>query len=90
MLKLDLSRDAGDFVAALPGKQFKQVVSAMLALLKNPQPHDAHPLVGTDGLFRVDIGEVRIVYRVEGDLLRTPLIGKPSDVDVDRCLARKT
>jgi mRNA interferase RelE/StbE len=89
MLKLDLSRDAGDFVAALPGKQFKQVVSAMLALLNNPQPHEARPVVGAEGLFRVDIGEVRIVYRVEGGLLRTPLIGKPNDGDGSSGLARK-
>jgi len=89
MLKLDLSRAAGDFIAGLPGKQFKQVVSAMLSLLKNPQPHDARPLSGMAGYFRVDSGEYRIVFRVVDDLLRVPLIGKRNDDEVYRRLGRK-
>ena len=80
MLKLDLSRDAGGFIAGLPGKQFKQVVSAMLALLKNPQSHDARPLSGMEGDYRVDSSEYRIVFRVEGELLRVPLIDKRDEV----------
>ena len=89
MLKLDLSRDAGDFIAGLQGKQFKQVVSAMLSLLKNPQPHDARPLSGLNGYCRVDSGEYRIVFRIEGELLRVPLIGKRNDDEVYRRLGRK-
>lgn len=92
MLKLDLSRDAGDFIAGLAGKQFKQVVSAMLSLLKNPQPQDprpARPLSGMDGYYRVDSGEYRIVFRIEGELLRVPLIGTRSDDDGYRRLGRK-
>ncbi|MFA7268095.1 MAG: hypothetical protein WC073_02000 [Sterolibacterium sp.] len=90
MLKLDLSRDAGAFIAGLPGKQFKQVVSAMLSLLKNPHPHDARPLSGMEGYFRVDSGEYRIVFRVTDDLLCVPLIGKRNDDEVYRRLGRKT
>lgn len=89
MLKLDLSRDAGDFLAGLPGKQFKQVVSAMLALLKNPQPHDCRPLAGLAGYSRVDVGEYRIVFRVDGELMQVPMIGKRNDNDVYRRLERK-
>jgi mRNA interferase RelE/StbE len=92
MLKLDLSRDAGDFIAELPGKQFKQVVSAMLSLLKNPQPQDVpstRPLTGMEGYYRVDSGEYRIVFHVAGDLLRVPLIGKRNDDAAYRHLGRK-
>ncbi|MFA6312556.1 MAG: hypothetical protein WCV99_22850 [Sterolibacterium sp.] len=92
MLKLDLSRDAGDFIAGLPGQQFKQVVSAMLSLLKNPQPQDpraARPLSGMDGYYRVESGEHRIVFRIEGELLRVPLIGKRNDAEAYRRLVRK-
>lgn len=79
MLKLDLSRDAGNFIAGLPVKQIKQVVSAMLFLLKHLQPDDARPLSGMAGYFRVDSGEYRIVFHVVGELLRVPLIGKRND-----------
>ena len=89
MLKLDLSRDAGDFIAGLPGKQLKQVVSAMLTLLKNPRPLDGCPLTGMDGYFRIDSGEYRIVFHVDGNLLRAPLIGKRNDGGVYHRLGRK-
>jgi mRNA interferase RelE/StbE len=89
MLKLDLSRDVGDFLAGLPGKQFKQVVSALFALLKNPHPQDSRPLTGMDGYHRVDMGEYRIIFRVEDDLLRVPVIGKRNDDAAYRQLARK-
>lgn len=89
MLKLDLSRDAGDFIAGLPGKQFKQVVSAMLSLLKSPQPRDARPLTRIDGYCRVDSGEYRIVFCVADDILRVPLIGKRNHDEVYRRLGRR-
>lgn len=89
MLKLDLSRAAGDFVTGLPGSQFKQVVSAMLTLLKDPRPHDGRPLSGMDGYCRVDSGEYRIVFRVDDELLRVPLIVKRNDDEIHRCLGRK-
>ena len=84
MLKLDLSLSDGDFIAGLPGNQLKQVVSAMLSLLKNPQPHDARPLAGMDGYCRVDSGDYRIVFRVVGDLLRVPLIGRRNHAEACR------
>ena len=89
MLKLDLSRDAGDFIAGLPGKQFKQVVSAMLSLLKNPQPHDARLLSGMSAHSLVDSGDYRIVFCVVDDLLRITLITKRNDDEVQRHLGRK-
>lgn len=89
MLKLDLSRDAGDFIAGLPGKQLKQVVSAMLSVLKKSQPDDARALSGLAGCYRVDSGEYRIVIRVEGELMRVPLIGMRNDADDNRRLGRK-
>lgn len=36
-----LSRQAGRFIKTLPPEQYKQVVSAMPALLSNPEPHDS-------------------------------------------------
>ena len=47
MLKLDLSNEAMRFIETLPGKQYKQVVGAMISLLKEPAPHDSRALVET-------------------------------------------
>ena len=66
MLKLDLSNEAMRFIETLPGKQYKQVVGTMISLLKEPTPHDSRTLAGYP-YRRVDVGEYRIVYDVQGD-----------------------
>ncbi len=88
MLKLNPTNDALSFIESLPGKQFKQVVGTVLSLLKNPEPQDSILLKGYP-YRRVDIGEYRIVYEVQGEELRVLLIGKRNDDDVYKRLKRK-
>lgn len=88
MLKLDLTRDALDFLDSLPGKQYKQVVGALFDLLKIPEPHDAKKLIGYP-YRRVDVGEYRIVYDIKNDTVRVFLIGKRNDDAVYKALKRK-
>ncbi len=88
MLKLDITRDCLKFLRSLDPKQFRQVVTTLLQLLGTPEPHDSAALSGSP-FRRVDIGEYRIVYRVEGDLLKVPLIGKRNDDEVYRALRRR-
>ena len=54
--------------------------------MENPEPHDSKELLGYP-FSRADIGEYRIVYRVEGDILRVAFIGKRND-DVYRQLTK--
>lgn len=88
MLKLDLSNEAMRFIETLPGKQYKQVVGAMISLLKEPAPHDSRALVGYP-YRRVDVGEYRIVYDVQDDRLRVLVVGKRNDDAVYKTLKRK-
>jgi mRNA interferase RelE/StbE len=88
MLKLDMTADALSFLESLPGKQFKQVVGKLFALLKDPEPHDSGTLKGYP-YRRADCGEYRIVYGVQEDALRVLLIGKRNDDEVYKRLARK-
>ena len=87
MLKLDISHDCLKFLSTLDPKQFRQVATALFRLLHHPEPHDSAPLKGSP-FRRVDIGEYRIVYRVDRELLRVPLIGKRNDDAVYRRLER--
>jgi mRNA interferase RelE/StbE len=89
MLKLDLSNDAGAFLSNLPAKQFKQIVSSVLSTLKNPNAHDKRPITGLQGYYRVGIGEYRIVFKIEGDILKIPIIGKRNGDEVYRRLMQK-
>lgn len=86
-MKLLLSKAARDFLDTLPPKQFRQVVTTVFRLLSEPYPHDSKQLKGYP-YHRVDIGEYRIVYEVEGDDLRVVLIGKRNDDEVYRLLKR--
>jgi mRNA interferase RelE/StbE len=88
MLKLDITHDCLKFLGSLDAKQYRQVVTQLLALLHNPEPQDSAALAGQP-FRRVDSGEYRIVYRVEGDCLKVPIIGKRNDDAVYRQLSRR-
>ena len=89
-LVLKISRQTGRFIKTLPPKQYKQVVSTPLALLTNPEPHDSKLLKGSkDKNRRVDSGEYRIVYRVDGEALLVLVIGKRNDDEVYKILDRQ-
>lgn len=82
MYKLDITKSAGKFLSKLPAKQFRQVVSTILKLRENPDPHDSQQLIGSPEYRRVDIGEYRIIYRIEGDTVKIAVIGKRNDDEV--------
>ncbi len=84
MLKLDITHDAHKFLKKLPPKQYRQVVSKMLSLMKDPKPHDTKQLIGFPEYWRTDIGEYRIVYKFSEDLVKIEIIGKRNDSDVYR------
>jgi mRNA interferase RelE/StbE len=87
VLKLDITHDSCRFLFTLDPKQFRQVATALFRLLQDPDPQDSASLTGFP-FRRVDVGEYRIVYRVDGEHLRVPLIGKRNDDDVYKRLRR--
>ena len=87
MLRLDSSRDALRCLQTLNPKQYRQVVGTVFRLLQEPEPHDSLPLTGYP-YRRVDIGEYRIIYRVDGDILKVFLIGKRNDDEIYRDVRR--
>jgi mRNA interferase RelE/StbE len=88
ILKLDLSKSAGDFLLELPSKQCKQVVATVLRLTRNPRPHDSSKLQGFDDLYRADIGEYRVVYSFDDKIVFVKLIGKRNDDEIYKKLKR--
>ena len=87
MLTLDITHDCLKFLRSLDAKQFRQVVTTLFRLLQDPAPQDSAAFLGYF-FCRVDIGEYRIIYRVDGEVLRVPLIGRRNDDDVYRRLRR--
>ena len=88
MLKLDLTNDAKKFIEQLDAKPFRQIFKKILALLDDPEPQDTKALSGYP-YRRADVGEFRIIYRFEQEVLLVILIGKRNDDEVYRKLGRK-
>lgn len=78
MLPLSLSKASVRFLDRLPPKQYRQVTRKIIMLMANPQPTDAERLKGYD-YSRVTVGEYRVVFDVQGGVLRVIAIGKRND-----------
>ena len=89
MYKLDMTKAAGKFVQKLDAKQFRQVLTTILKLREEPEPHDSKQLMDSPEYRRLDIGESRIIYRVETDTIKIAVVGKRNDEDVYRRFKRK-
>jgi mRNA interferase RelE/StbE len=81
MAKLDGLEAVLDFLKGLQPKIAAQIAKKVFALNIDPLPTDSKSLKGYPGLYRVDLGEYRIVYRfdVEADVIQILLVGKRND-----------
>ena len=89
MYKLEITRAAGKFLEQLPAKQFRQVVLTVLKLRQNPEAHDSKQLRGYPEYKRVDVGEYRVIYRLEADTLVIALVGKRNGDEIYKQFRRK-
>lgn len=90
MLSLDPTKDACRFWRSLDSKQYKQIGHKILSLLEDPLPSDSEAIQGSDqNFFRVDVGEFRIIYRIEASTLKLALIGRRNDDAVYKQFKRK-
>jgi len=90
MAKLDGLEIVLDFLQGLQPKIVAQIAKKILALNMEPLPADSKKLAGYSDLYRVSIGEYRIVYRflVDEDLVEVILVGKRNDDEVYKQLKR--
>ena len=87
-LALRLSNDAGGFLDKLQPKQFKQVANRIFALPREPYPADSKHLAGHPGSRRIDVGEFRVCYQVDGDVVLILVAEKRNDDAAYRKLNR--
>ena len=60
-----LTRAATKEVGSYESKVRRQVDGRLEELRSNVRPHDARPLRGRPGAFRIDVGEYRILYDID-------------------------
>lgn len=70
MYKIQFSRSAEKEIAALPNAVLKRVANAIDKLESNPRPTGCKKLKGSSqNLWRIRIGDYRVVYSIEDVLL---------------------
>ena len=89
MLNVNLSRQASKFLKKLPAKQARQIATKIMELRANPNVHDSIQLKGYPEYRRTDIGEYRIIYNVDNDILNIFVIGKRNDDEVYKIFQQK-
>jgi mRNA interferase RelE/StbE len=88
-MRLLMHNNARKFVEALDAKQSKQVSVRVFGLMHEPNPHDMRHLSGYPHHFRIDVGEFRVVYLIDGDTVNVKAVGRRNDDAVYRELARR-
>jgi mRNA interferase RelE/StbE len=89
MRKLDFHPKVFDDLKDLPPKHYKQVMSKVMELVKNPTPHDSLELKGYKSVYRATSGEYRIVYLFDDENLYINTIGLRNDDAVYKLAARR-
>jgi mRNA interferase RelE/StbE len=80
--EIEVTRSAEKRLRALPRNDQKRLAKAMLALSENPRPRGARKLSGYEDIYRIRVGNYRVLYSLEqGRLVILILkIGHRSDV----------
>ncbi|MCK4764577.1 MAG: type II toxin-antitoxin system RelE/ParE family toxin [Candidatus Aminicenantes bacterium] len=88
-MKLDISKQSVKFIKTLNPKQCRQVVHKIFDLLINPHPNDSAKLAGDPDYKRVDVGEYRVIYKLESGFVKITAVGKRNDDEIYRIFKRK-
>lgn len=91
MLKISLTKSVVKFLKQVPSKQGRQLAMTLEFLRVNPFPQDSKKLKGTLDYHRVDMGEYRVIYRVDTEIKTVIIafIGKRNDNEVYKKFKRK-
>ena len=90
--ELNASSDVLKFLEKLQKSQpkhAKQIVRKWLLLSEEAMPQDAKALHGYDGVYRVDSGEYRIIYRFDVSTIYILALGHRNDGKVYKDFSRK-
>ena len=69
MYKIELKREPEKFIRKQSRKIQTQLISALRKLQKDPRPRQAKKLSGLDELYRIRVGNYRIVYTIRNKIL---------------------
>jgi mRNA interferase RelE/StbE len=74
IFKIELTPAASRDIRKLTGVELKRVDACLMGLSENPFSGNVKKLVGSDSMFRVRVGDYRIIYSVDNDILTVLII----------------
>ena len=63
--RIDFARSARKQLEALPDAIVTRVLIRIEALVRAPRPNGCRKLVGSDNLWRIRIGDYRVIYSID-------------------------
>ncbi len=88
MPRIDLSKQAAEFLRELAPKQSRQIAEKLNQLAVDPSALPSEALRGYAPMRRLKSGEFRIIFALEGDVVQVRLIGKRNDNEIYKALER--
>jgi mRNA interferase RelE/StbE len=67
LYRVDVERAASKEIAKLHPEIRRRILQALVALENDPRPPGCQKLKGNDDLYRIRVGDYRIVYSVDDD-----------------------
>ena len=68
------SRAARKNLRRLSNRDRERVIQAAEDLVSDPRPRGAEPMKNTPGLLRIRVGDYRIIYQVQEEILRVLVV----------------
>ncbi|MBI2843984.1 MAG: type II toxin-antitoxin system RelE/ParE family toxin [Armatimonadetes bacterium] len=89
-MRLKVSNGACNFISTRDPKHQRQIVAKIQTLRTDPSPPDSKALKGSSREYRrADIGEYRIIYRIEDNVLHVSAVGKRNDDEIYHRFGRR-
>ena len=67
--RVELKRSAQDALAKIPQTHRRRIARRIDRLAENPRQRGVEKLAGVDSLYRIRVGDYRIVYQIQDDVL---------------------
>lgn len=88
MLLVDYSRQAAEFLEAIPEKHAGQIVRRIVGFAETPKVVPAEALRGYPGVMRLKAGEYRVIFSIFGEVMQIRLIDRRNDDEIYKALRR--
>lgn len=86
--RVEFKPSAAESFRKLPKSAQRRITARLEALRENPRPQGVEKLKGKKDLYRLRVGDYRVVYQVQDEILLVLVLGVGHRKDIYRLLTR--